>query len=138
MDFTKEYVELCKNNKIQRLKKKLEYGDWVFCDMSSEFLEDGLIQITGPIPKFNSKIFTWLLTSEQLDYEILNICRKKFNDNFQYEIGFITSKWYGTIRYWKEYEEYMKDNELMRYATEINEDPLICKLRLLITLLREE
>ena len=131
MNFTKEYIELCRNPKIQGLRKELEKEDFIISEYE-------LIRRIYPDYIIKRDDFTWLPTSEQLDNEILNVCRKKFNDNFQYEIGFITSKWYGTIAYWKEYEEYMKDSELMRYATEINEDPLICKLRLLITLLREK
>lgn len=30
MNFAKEYIDLCKNDKVQGLRKKLEVGDWIF------------------------------------------------------------------------------------------------------------
>lgn len=30
MNFTADYISLCKNEKVQGLRKKLEVGDWIF------------------------------------------------------------------------------------------------------------
>ena len=138
MNFTKEYIDLCKNDKLQGLRKELQHGDWVFFGKPLLFLDDGVIQVTSPIAKFEDKKIIWLPTSDQLDEIILNICKEKFDGYFQYEMCFITTEWYGTIRYWQKSKEYMKDDELMRYAIKIEENPLICKLKLLISLLKEE
>jgi len=159
MNFTADYISLCKNDKVQGLRKELKTGDWVY---------GGLLEQTGQVIGFMDKDYgvfwvnyedyglegdeisasvnkdtiredlIWLPTGDQLDYEVLKICRKKFGRYFQYEMCFITTEWYGSISYWKESEEYMKDCQKLRYAIQIKENPLIAKIKLLLSLLESE
>ncbi len=128
MNFIKEYIELCKNEKVQGLRPELEYGDWVdggkpllflgeeyYCNDSLVFFEDK--------PKY-----IWLPTGDQLDDEIVNIAGYKgwyytacyYPDDYEYEILI-------------EYED--DDMCLNSLHRSHNKNPLIAKIEILIKLL---
>jgi hypothetical protein len=129
MNFTKDYISLCKNGKVQGLRKKLEHGDWVFFGMPLLFLDDGIIQVTSPRVKFEDKKVIWLPTSGQLDQHII----EQLDDgsdyifiytNFSKEAGH-----YNAIVY--------EDGEVKEQIIG-DTNPLIAKIKLLISLLEEE
>lgn len=134
MNFTKQYIDLCKNPKLQGLRKEIQADDWIYADFSKTYH----FVYMADIPNSQRDKVYWLPTGDQLDDEIVKICRKKFGRYFQYEMCFITTEWYGSISYWKESEEYMKDCQKLRYAIQIKENPLIAKLKLLLSLLESE
>ncbi len=121
MKFTKEYIELCKNEMVQGLKHKLEKGDWYMGSKEPILIDRGYTW-------GNLVEYPWLPTGDQLDDEIVNIAGYK--------------GWYYTACYYPddyEYEiliEYEDDdmclNSLHRAR---NKNPLIAKIEILINLL---
>jgi len=121
MNFTKEYRELCNNEKIQGLKSKLKYGDW-FAENDSR----GYVGIVENEVRHNEFLYQdrnsiyWLPTGDQLDEEIVKICKEK--------------KWTYRITYTKVCIAYIIQDS--HYSTS-DTNPLIAKIKLLIKLLEE-
>jgi len=100
--FTAEYIELCKNLKLQKLVK-------------------------------SKKIH--IFSGDQLDEEIIKICKKKDWDTFWYTFEINWHRNYtAKIEYYNDLirVEHLK-NQISSY--EENSNPLICKLKLLLELL---
>jgi hypothetical protein len=119
MNFTKEYIELCMNEKIQGLRPTTSHGDWFYGEKRCP-------QVT----KLNGTKFSgciWLPLSHQLDEEIIKICKEKGYTYFNY------------YAYCDDYDfvgEITNPNELTtNYLKEVNTNPLIAKIKLLLQLL---
>ena len=67
--FTKEYIELCKNKKIQELRPILE-NDWYF-----SYNEIRFVKINKYMEGLRNVCY-WLPTGDQLDEEIIKICKE--------------------------------------------------------------
>ena len=120
--FTKEYIELCKNEKIQGLRKVLlKYGDWYSNEYDSIFLVHGGLSDSNKI---------WLPTGDQLDEEIVKICKEK---NHNIRMHYIKEGDYHS-GYWDIGYYYSADFDIPLYV-EANTNPLIAKIKLLIQLL---
>ena len=118
-NFTKPYIDLCKNKKIQELRPILE-NDWYF-----SYNEIRFVKINKYMEGLRNVCY-WLPTGDQLDEEIIKICNaKQTMYNFWYEKGFDYHARYINARVNDE-PEFVSDN------------PLIAKLKLLIKLLESE
>lgn len=110
----KEYIELCKNKKIQGLRPELNYGDWYIADEQEEYRV------------YTGRLFSrydWLPTSGQLDEEIVKFCTNNYWYNLNYDTGGYSA-------------EYGRDDITDYRFVTIN--PLIAKIKLLIKLLESE
>ena len=124
-NFTKEYIELCKNEKVQWLRPKFEYGDWIF----HKFIPIHSPRTTtlkdyGGDSVYENKFrdeFIWLPTGDQLDDEIVKICKENGWYIFEY-LGDYMNRVY----------DYDKSIQI-EWASDDN--PLIAKIKLLIKLL---
>ena len=121
MNFTKEYIELCKCKEIQGLQDGLYAGDkyynldfYVF--EISTALEDSFSR--------NSS-FIWLPTGDQLDEEIVKICKE---NEFEYRIDCGFTNDFATAVEVYNFEEKIMEIELW------DNNPLIAKIKLLIQL----
>uniref|UniRef100_A0A6H1ZDD4 Uncharacterized protein n=1 Tax=viral metagenome TaxID=1070528 RepID=A0A6H1ZDD4_9ZZZZ len=128
MNFTKDYIELCKSDKIQKLKYwkdtdgvidwlLLKTGDWLYLPLREE------IWCIDEIKNFGIAN-VWLPTGDQLDEIIVKICK----EGNHYTTGTSSSnKWFVEVS-----SKYHKgENQIIFY--DIN--PLIAKLKLLLQLL---
>jgi len=110
--FTKEYIELCKDKRVQELRPELERGDW--------YELHGLIFLLANLHGSRQKI-TWLPTGDQLDEEIIKIADKH---NAEYgAIRLKAKKWRVFYGCYVRTENFEHDN------------PLIAKIKLLLQLL---
>lgn len=125
MNFSKEYIELCKNKKIQELRPKLQKGDWVI--WNNDVKEITVVcELFLPKPE-DLKLYIWLPTTEQLDEEIIKICKE---NNYCYYFHFIA---YAPL------DSVYKASILQIENLEMRDsNPLICKIKLLIKLLEED
>ena len=77
MNFTKEYIELCRGKVIQGLRRDLLTGDVIrFKNPVSEieFVTEELL--LSREYDFNRNRYIWLPTGDQLDDEIVKICKE--------------------------------------------------------------
>jgi len=140
MNFTPEYIKLCKNEKIQGLKGKgasqcgldyiyrFEYGDWLITDEEDEPIpiismylnKDGSYDLKCE----RYKNITWLPTGDQLDDEIEKICKK--------EHGIYDFKYCPNLDIYKAEISLTKS---CNFVEAVKHNPLIAKIQLLIKLL---
>jgi hypothetical protein len=126
MNFTKEYIELCKDKKIQKLRSKLYEGDWYFdekvtrVDIDRVFLFSYSMQI-------KDKYIIWLPTGDQLDEEI----EKIFESRKNYGV-------YNFISFGDEYGKRLYVGEALGIRLKGEHNPLIAKIKLLLELLKGE
>jgi hypothetical protein len=122
MNFTKDYISLCKNPEVQGLKYIFDEGDWYLSGENNN----------PKISRYNGQIWnhhTWLPTGDQLDQCII----EQLDDGSDYTFIY--------TNYSKEAGHY---NAIVYEGGEVKEqitgetNPLICKLKLLISLLEEE
>jgi hypothetical protein len=134
MNFTKEYISLCKNNKVQELRPdEVEIGDWYidpnYYMAEKEPLLCG-VEYIGFIPTdtimHRDKVI-WLPTGNQLDEEIIKICRKKR--------GLYEFKYYSKLNL---YTAEIMFTAASNFVETSKGNPLIAKLKLLIQLLGDE
>ena len=117
--FTPEYIELCKNEKVQGLRPILNVGDY---NVDIYGIFELNIRAYNPDGVDNEirKAKTWLPTGDQLDEEIVKICKKnKYFYDFKYD------------SFCEHY--YCFSGEHHRTFTD-NINPLIAKIKLLIQL----
>jgi hypothetical protein len=125
--FSKEYIELCKCKKVQELRKDLAIGDWVYYVYSNE------IHLVNPDWHFgifelnNDEI--WLPTGDQLDQEIVKICKEKDGSSYQFDYSYRKCPNRFFIPYVATVES--RGNRFEFKDT----NPLIAKIKLLISLL---
>jgi hypothetical protein len=136
MQFTKEYIELAKNEMIQKLRPEYQHGDWLIGESYGKpliFLADELVKITSPKVEFKKLKTWWLPIGDNLDKEIIKICkeRSKNGEDLSYDFGVSFSG--GCI---SQYEADISDRDCR--LQELNDNPLIAKILLLIKLLKEE
>ena len=135
MNFSKDYIELCKNPKVQGLRKELETDDRFIDKAFYKYLNRVYTYELNAPPLLhdvneNREKIIWLPCSDQLDDEIVKICRGK--------------KWAYCFRLvnmpdeYKDYEVYINDSDCDRYEYFNETNPLIAKIKLLIALLEEE
>lgn len=146
MNYTKEFIELAKNKRVQELRPEpnLIQGDWVFnnfrkdisfinyiCLVGSTTLNYGLysknyagIGTTDPISQTREDLI-WLPTGDQLDEEII----KRLNEHEFYEVYFEPN--ICIVSYDSEDLDFKK-------ITFSNPNSLIAKIKLLIALLEEK
>ena len=121
MNFTKDYIELAKDKRIQELKSTTSHGDW-FCG------EKRCPQVT----KLNGTKFgdcIWLPTGDQLDEEIVRICKTVDGGGFIFDYGY---RKYPN----KFYKSFSVKVGIGGKEFKVEDDnPLIAKLKLLLELL---
>lgn len=118
MNFTKEYIELCKCKEIQGLRNKFHRGDWYRYPNGKTYRLIDKWQLS----EYDRNRVIWLPTGDNLDEEIVKICKPKrwmyqfwYEDSFDYHALKIDAR--------KDIDtEYVSDN------------PLIAKIKLLIQL----
>jgi len=137
MNFSKQYIELAKNEVIQKLRPQyLQFGDFVLWERfeSSKTKKQthdldciGQISIMGSPEKGKNDI--WLPTGDQLDEQIVKICKER---DLSYRIDCESNYLWETRCEIFSYDE----NRMEAEAQELN--PLIAKISLLIKLLEEK
>jgi len=123
--FTQEYIELCKSEKVQGLKKKYYQGDWIIPKDKKM-----MVNIFDGIERLD---YLWLPTGDQLDDEIVKICGIK-KVSYGYNPG-LRHNASGNEYYYASIKSYIPD-ELGIFITNFD-NPLIAKIQLLINLLEE-
>ena len=127
--FTKEYIELCDCDVIQKMRPKIYFFE-KFAKRDDEVVktvEDRHIYKAVNRPSYR-KYLIWLPDSGQLDEEIVKICKDKL---WSYSFGYTKE----VDHYWANicvYDDVTLGKEAI-ITTNIN--PLIAKLKLLIELL---
>lgn len=115
--FTEEYIELCKDKKIQELKEQLDEDSLIKSECE-------LIRKINPdyIPQRND--FIWIPTGDEVEEEILKRCKEK---EWYYEFSLGYDKQLYAVLY-KDYSE-------QPLLIEASFNPLTAKIKLLISLL---
>jgi hypothetical protein len=122
MNFDKDYIDLCKNPKVQGLRKELEKEDFIISECE-------LIRRINPDYIIKRNDFTWLPTGDQLDQHII----EQLDDGSDYTFIYTNfSKEAG------HYNAIVYEGGEVKEQIIYEENPLICKLKLLISLLKEE
>ena len=129
MKFSKEYINECDCPEIQGLRKELklydfytfEYGDDLYPTIS--ICVDETLKYKG---------FIWLPTSGQLDEEIVKILKEwsKDGENLNYEIGLSFAEGIESS-----YQVSVSNRDAAH--EELDDNPLIAKIKLLKELLKE-
>ena len=114
--FTQEYIELCKSEKVQGLKKKYYQGDWIIPKDKKM-----MVNIFDGIERLD---YLWLPTGDQLDDEIEKICKK--------EHGIYDFKYCPNLDIYKAEISLTKS---CNFVEAVKHNPLIAKIQLLIKLL---
>ena len=129
--FTKEFIELAKDKRIQELRPELQLGDWYYMTVAEEFIlvDEGWFEDCKKL--FNNEI--WLPTGDQLTREILKRCYtynlnlECFSEHYCKKPN--CQKWGISI----EADNHVVNHELNREVWD--EDILVAKLKLLLELL---
>ena len=134
MNFTKDYIELCKDKRIQELRSELKNFDYCIVietkniGLYKDFKMIACLPTDKGFHSINREMFLFLPNGDQLDEEIIKICKENM--------------WgYETIFEYQTY--YLKVFEIDDRANDItnnvcNDNPLIAKIKLLIQLLGKE
>jgi hypothetical protein len=120
--FTKEYIKECDCEEIQGLRPALKYGD--FTTFSNAPYEDHNFNSYPYCNENNSrnKLVLWLPTGDQLDEEIVKICKRI---NCTYHTNFVG-----------DWVIYVDNNDSVEDTPQfVNTNPLIAKIKLLKQLL---
>ena len=124
-NFTKDYIELAKDKRVQELRHKLQEGDWI--------VDGGFYQPRVMIANIEHtrKLYIWLPLSHQLDEEIIKILKYIIENNgtellYRFEYTTNGREFLGEILYPDDFERVKSQSDL---------NPLICKLKLLLELL---
>lgn len=125
MNFTKEYIDLCKNDKLQGLKEFLSEGDYCIDINKEHWVEELITDVEWR--RTESRI--WLPTGDQLDEAIVKICKKH---KWFYKVTFYASM--TTCEIFPCEQEY----EIAIHSQDSFNNPLIAKLKLLLSLLESE
>jgi hypothetical protein len=132
-NFTKEYIAECDCEEIQGLRPKLEHGDWYYHINEIYLIRNGYSEFFNRVVRKNT---TWLPTGDQLDEEIVKICKE---NDYEYTCEYFN--WIGKDYYdwhlviWGEPDEDEARDKLIELE---DSNPLIAKIRLLKHLLREQ
>lgn len=119
MNMSKEYIDLCKNKKVQELRPELQQYDWYYYYNEVHLLEN--------TKYFNLRhVSFWLPTGDQLDEEIVKICEK---ENLEYGFLFYEGIYTAVVSTIPLAET---EGYIPRELEERN--PLIAKIKLLIQL----
>jgi len=122
--FTKEYIELCKDEKIQNLRgNEWEMGDFMH-------YKSGEIDVMHP--KLDNGTPIWLPTGDQLDEEIIKVLKNNKNLDYKFTRQGMTKEYYAEITNYKIYTGY----HIIHSKNNIN--PLVAKIKLLLELLESE
>lgn len=122
MNFSKEYIELCKGKEIQELRKELQKHDW--------YCQENTFNIPHTLPhgimldKEIRKDYFWLPTGDQLNNEIERICKGK--KRTYYFISDYDDNYYAEV----------KQTYRVIYSKS-DHNPYIAKIKLLKALLKE-
>ena len=125
MNFSKDYIELCKNDKVQELREFLSEGDYCVDIDSEHWFEELITHVEWK--RIEGRI--WLPTGDQLDQCIVDICKKH---KWFYKVTFYASM--TTCEIFPPEQEY----EIAIHSQDSFNNPLICKLKLLLSLLESE
>jgi hypothetical protein len=126
MNFTKGYIDLCKFKEIQRLRPKLEKGDW-YVDMDY-YMKEKEIMLYDYDFEVNREPLIWLPIGDNLDAEIVKICKE---NKWCYSYFCVASDTFFSI-------SAQKSDSGRNDITFENTNPLIAKIHLLIKLLEEK
>ncbi len=116
-NFTKDYIELAKDKRIQGLRAEWQMGDFMY-------YSDGTIDVMHP--KLDNGTPIWLPRGDDLDREICKICDNYWSYKTEH---FLT--WYTSVSKHTCYSE-----EIIYITNNVN--PLIAKIKLLLQLLECE
>ena len=131
MNITKQYIDLCKNPKVQGLRHEFYTGDVIYMSYVNQWqIIDYNIDEIQTSPKFEG--WVWIPTSDQLDQCIVDICKRH---NLDYQVGTTKKPNYW---WWVTTTSRIGDPDENIIMVEAEENPLICKLKLLISLLESE
>jgi len=132
-DFSKEYVELCKNDKVQKICPVSPFFDGSYAGTVDGL--PGILRGHGEyvfydeVENSNYKTPVWLPQSHDLDAEIVKICNNKGAIYKTYFDGHMSNlRWWVSIR--------IDDSNY--YLSENDNNPLIAKISLLLKLLEGE
>ena len=146
MNFDKDYIELCKCKEVQELRPEMQPLDYGFDNWSvggevwlvkSNFYNGSYLfnfnKIINEITR-EKKHIVWLPTGDQLDEEIIKVCKER---NGYYQFDFTDNPY--ANEYYKNYVA-LVDTTKPRQNIEIKDkdNPLICKIKLLAQLLKEQ
>jgi hypothetical protein len=128
MNFTKDYISLCKNEKVQGLRPEFYTGDVIYMSYVNQWqIVSYDIDKTKSLPRFEG--WVWLPTGDQLDQHII----EQLDDGSDYTFIYTNfSKEAG------HYNAIVYEGGEVKEQIIYEENPLICKLKLLISLLKEE
>jgi len=137
MNFTKQYIKLCKNDKVQGLRKELETDDRFIDKAFYKYLNRIYTYELNAPPLLhdvneNREKIIWLPTSGQLDQCIVDICKRH---NLDYQVGTTKKPNYW---WWVTTTSRIGDPDENIIMVEAEENPIICKLKLLLSLLESE
>jgi hypothetical protein len=126
--FTQEYIKECDCEEIQGLKK-IPLSNW-------DFVSDKAYKINNVLMLYELDKWTdnciWLPTGDQLDEEIVKICKERFkNDDFCYYINYDNNVLPDSVHF----------TAGLIHSGEIcfnNLNPLVAKIKLLKQLLRQD
>ena len=124
--FTKEYIKECDCKEIQGLKK-FEIGDWFSIDGKIELLFANNLQYVPTEAKV-----LWLPTGDQLDEEIVKICKKK---KYTYFVAYSYGSEYQCDATVSNPMVFNSDKEYS-ISCELKVNPLIAKIKLLKQLIK--
>ncbi len=137
--FTPEYIKECDCKEIQGLHKVFQYGDaimWERFESSKTKRQthdlDYLGQLTTDFERDKTRHDIWLPTGDQLDDEIVGICKEQQHD---YYIEMFHGHYDWTVKFCCSHGgECSKDKDGILFA-ENDRNPLIAKIKLLKELL---
>ena len=135
--FTKEYIKECKAEEIQIIRRQIRYeeglsyqkfyeGDYRYFEDAPQ--KDNIVLITKD-ELWQVNVHYWLPTGDQLDEEIAKICEDKEVD---YTFTFNPLGWGCII----ETHDLSTSDEAENEYTFQDDNPLICKIKLLKELLK--
>lgn len=135
--FTKQYIELAKDKRVQELRLIFQYGDAVLWERfeSSKTKKqthdlDYLGQLTIDFVRDRTRDDIWLPLSHQLDEEIIKICQKESKNGEDLDYYFAVSFSDGCV---SQFEASIHNRDCEH--DELDDNPLVAKIKLLLELL---
>lgn len=125
MNFTKDYISLCKNDKVQGLRPEFYLNEW--------FYDVEMNAVICNVESFKKHKLFWLPETKQVDTIICDRLSNMSRDgeDLTYEITVSFSE--GSMSAWQ-----VVVGNRDSYHEELNVDLNLAKLKLLISLLEEE
>jgi len=114
--FTKEYIKECDCEEIQKLKTLTYYDNWQYLGGKNK----------------------WLATGDQLDEEIVKICKRKYtNIKWEYMVSYGYDVCLLAVQNWVSVRENFGAGDSKYFYGKSDKNPLIAKIKLLKELLND-